>query len=93
MNFNILQLYSNIFTQAVSSGHIVLGRFLAAPPGGLDSKDALSVFFVRLNSYAAGKVVHYKGDPATSFTVPIFDTMDDNKKPVAVLHAAFHWAS
>ena len=93
VNFNILYLYSKYMTRAVSSGNIVIGRFLAAPPGGLDSTDGASLFFARVNSYAAGKAVHYEGDPVTSFTVPIFDTMEDNKKPVAALFAAFHWAS
>ena len=94
-NFNMLTMPEDFkyMVRAVTTGQIAIGHFSTQPPGGNDNPNPITAFFAFLMSVVAGKVVEYEGDPVTYFSVPVFNTLEDDKKVVALISASFHWAS
>jgi type II secretory pathway pseudopilin PulG len=77
----------------MESGTVVLGEMKLEPAGGIDHDSRETAFFAQLLSIAAGEEVEYQGDPMTAVYLPIFDSFEIDRKPVAVLEGIFNWAS
>ena len=92
-NFVEVPLIGQFMKVCAEKGEIVIGGCDSYPAGNLSSPNAYSVWFAFLLSYAAGKVVDYTGEPITQIYIPVFDSYDDNRTVVALIHATINWKS
>ena len=75
-----------------TTGKVVTGELLFAPPGNMSSFDPRTELFSLLLSTNEQKMVQYAGDPLSQIFFPIFDSFDtDTRKPAAVMVAWLHW--
>lgn len=72
---------------SMEHGAVVIGDFLLPDdvPGRLE-------FFQRMLNVDKGEEVLYNKDPLSQVFFPLFDSFEDDRKPVAVLVAWIHWA-
>lgn len=75
-----------------TTGKVVTGELLFAPPGNMSSFNPRTELFSLLLSTNEQKMVQYAGDPFSQVFFPIFDSFDTaTRKPVAVMVAWVHW--
>ena len=73
--------------QSFLSGSVVMGRFLTSEKGDIQSMDPKTAFFALLLSTTEQASVEYQGDPMSQIFLPIFDSFEDDREPVAVMVA------
>lgn len=95
VNWNIVTypLYAPYIKTASESGEVAIGGIDLSPPGDITKPSFATSFYAFILSYAAGKNVAYLGDPFSTVFVPVFDSYDEEKKPVAVILAVLKWAA
>jgi hypothetical protein len=95
VNWNIVEVPSAgpFMKVCAEKGEIVIGGCDRYTAGNVSSPNAQAQWFAFLNSYAAGKVVEYTGEPITQIYIPVFDSYDENRTVVALIHASINWKS
>jgi len=78
--------------KSIDTEHVIISEFVFSSPGYMDSIDAHTAFFSLLLSVARKEVVEYKGDPMSLISLPIFDSFEHDRHPVAVMVAWINWA-
>jgi hypothetical protein len=72
---------------------VVIGGIHLAPPGFASHADKSTQFFATILSMNRMERTMYQGDPMTDIFIPVFDSFEEDRKSVAILHAAFYWRS
>lgn len=94
-NENLLEKkeVADLLLTSVESRAAVLGGFHSAPPGMPSDADVTTAFFATLESIFVRKEVQYLGDPMSHLAIPIFDSIDRQKRGqvVAILKATLNW--
>jgi len=80
-------------SDCLETGEVIIGGFKTAPVGGSAHSDPLTSFYASLLSIDAEKNVEYQGDPMSNVFMPIFNSFQPDRTPVAVLISTFTWAS
>jgi hypothetical protein len=93
LNLHKFGQYGQYINISASTQQIALGGLDTAPPGGIYSRDPITVFFAELLSFQAGKTVNYTGEPISGVVVPIVDNFGDDRKAVAILFSILRWSS
>lgn len=95
VNFNLLRIarHAPYLINTATTASINLGEPFTSPPGGTGSSDMTTSFNAFVQSFAAGKAVDYLGDPMSSVYVPVFDSFEIDRNPVAILVAMISWGS
>ena len=70
---------------------VVISDFIISQPGDITSKGVGSAVFSMLISVSKKDMTPYEGDPISQAFFPIFDSFEDDRKPVAILTAWIHW--
>jgi class 3 adenylate cyclase len=86
----IFAYWANLTLQ---TGSAVLGGMDVAPPGYSVHPNKDTRFFSTILSMSRKERTKYLGDPMTDIFVPVFDSFNEDRTAVAVLHAVFHWQS
>lgn len=87
---DIRGVYGN---QSLAEAAIVMGEMVTAPPGDINSFIKETSDYAQLLSIDAETMVEYQGDPLTYVFVPVFDSFEDDRKPIALLVGLFHWGN
>lgn len=83
-----------IALHVMDSASALIGGFLTAPPGSVNSSNHDTSMFASLRSIQAQESTTYLGDPLAKLFVPIFDGFNnETRKVVGVLTALIHWKS
>jgi len=87
VNWNVMAFtdYAPYIKIAAETGEVAIGKIDLRPSGDITNPLFVTSFKAFVLSYAAGKSVEYLGDLFSSVYIPVFDSYNDNKKPVAVL--------
>jgi hypothetical protein len=80
-------------TLSFVTGSVLIGDFMTAPSGDMNSENHETSFFALLLSTAEQKAVTYKGDPMSQVFFPIFDSFDEGRSSVAIMVAWINWMS
>ncbi len=78
--------------KAIESAQIVVGQFVMATPGRLDSKQQVTATFAALVSTKRQKEVEYQGQPMSLISIPIFNNFEDDRHTVAVMASWVDWS-
>ena len=78
--------------ESLESGHVYLGGLLRSSPGTINDGGRTG-FFAQLLSVDQEKEMEYQGDPMTAIYLPVFESFQDGRRAVAVMHAILNWAS
>jgi hypothetical protein len=94
-NFNVAYQpdYAPYMKKSIETGKMTMGGLDTAKPGDIHDPDLTTSLFALLLSFAADKPVDYLGDPMSSVFVPVFDSFDTTKKPIALIVSVFSWAT
>jgi hypothetical protein len=76
----------------LETGSVVLGAMDMAPKGDINAP-LLTGFYSKLLSIAADDEDSYQGDPMTEVFIPIFNSFESDREPVAVMIGLFNWAT
>ena len=77
---------------SLAAGSVVLGGMDMAPEGDINAP-LLTGFYAKLLSIAADDEYSYQGDPMTKVYIPIFNSFESDREPVAVMVGLFNWAA
>jgi hypothetical protein len=93
VNFNFIDFtpYSKYIDLVAKTGQMTIGGLDTEPPGGVDYPSLGTSFFAYWMSFAEGKFVNYTGEPMSSVYIPVLDSFEDDRKPVATILAVIKW--
>lgn len=92
VNENILQSFRTEAPEVCfATNSVVISEFLISPAGGMDHEDQHTAIYSLLMSNNAQEIVEYEGDALSQAFFPIYDTFEEDRKPVAVMVAWLHW--
>jgi class 3 adenylate cyclase len=95
VNYNTASygIYGPFIEKCAVTGELVIGGIDTAVPGDTSSEDRTTSFFSSILSFAAGQSVNYNGDPMSSVYLPVFESYEGDRTPVAVIGALINWGS
>lgn len=81
----------NASNVSFNSQSVVVGKFVTAEPGDMESEDADTAFFALMMSIQKQEMYQYPGDPLSQVFFPIFSSVEGNRTSVAVMAAYIRW--
>jgi Adenylate and Guanylate cyclase catalytic domain len=95
INFDIryFPTYSKYITNALETKEVVLGGISTSDPSWPDGLIPASSYYATLLTIARNETTYYQGGPFNEVYIPVFDTLDDDRKVVAVVYAVMDWAA
>jgi hypothetical protein len=91
VNENSHGMYGNLARACIDQNEVVLGGFDAGIEGDITDPNRTVAFWATLRSIYEKKSVKFGGAPALTAFMPIFDTFDATRRPVAVLRSMLRW--
>ena len=70
---------------------VVVGQFITAEPGDMNSEDRDTALFALMVSIQKGEMCQYPGDPLSQVYFPIFSSVEGSRTSVAVMTAYVRW--